>query len=130
MTRTVIIGKASDKQKEIYETVLSAQLAALSVIRPGAVCKDVDAVARNLIKEAGYGACFGHGLGHSVGLKIHEKPNLSSRSEDVLSPGIPITVEPGIYIAGFGGVRIEDLVVVTESGYRNLVTAPKELLEL
>ncbi len=130
MTRTVVVGKACDKQKDVYETVLSAQLAALSAICPGSACKDVDAVARNRIKEAGYGAYFGHGLGHSVGLEIHEKPNLSPRSEDILSPGIPVTVEPGIYIAGFGGVRIEDLVVVTEDGYRNFVTAPKELLEL
>ena len=130
MTRTVVVGKASDQQKEVYETVLLAQLAALSFIRPGISCKDVDAAARNLIKDAGYGAYFGHGLGHSVGLQIHEKPNLSPRSEDILAPGIPVTVEPGIYIAGFGGVRIEDLVVVTDDGYRNLVTAPKELLEL
>lgn len=130
MTRTVVVGKASDKQKEIYETVLSAQLAALDEIRAGRACKDIDAVARNIIKDAGYGDCFGHGLGHSVGLEIHEKPSLSPRSEDILMPNVTMTVEPGIYVKDFGGVRIEDLVVVTENGYRNLVTAPKELIEI
>jgi len=130
MTRTVVVGKADEKQKEIYETVLTAQKAALAAIRSGALCKDIDAIARNIIKDAGYGDNFGHGLGHSVGLMVHEKPNLSPRSEDTLVPNIPITIEPGIYIDGFGGVRIEDLVVVTETGCRNLVTAPKELIEL
>ncbi len=130
MTRTVVVGKADEKQKEIYEIVLRAQLAALSAICSGKACKDIDAVARNIIKDAGYGAYFGHGLGHSVGLAIHEKPNLSPRSEDVLVPNIPVTVEPGIYVPDFGGVRIEDLVIVTEDGYKNLVTAPKELIEL
>lgn len=130
MTRTVVVGKASEKQKEIYETVLSAQLAALKEIRAGRACKDIDAVARNIIKDAGYGDCFGHGLGHSVGLAIHEKPSLSPRSEDILMPNITMTVEPGIYVKDFGGVRIEDLVVVTENGYQNLAGAPKELIEI
>ena len=129
MTRTVVVGKASDKQKEIYEIVLAAQLAALKKIRAGKSCKDIDAISRNIIKDAGYGDCFGHGLGHSVGLKIHEKPSLSPRSEDILIPNITMTVEPGIYIKDFGGVRIEDLVIVTENGFQNLVTAPKELIE-
>lgn len=130
MTRTVVVGKANDTQKRIYETVLSAQSAALSLIRSGVLCKDVDAAARDIIKDAGYSAYFGHGLGHSLGLEIHEKPNLSPRSNDTLSPNIPITVEPGIYIPEVGGVRIEDLVLVTENGYHNLVTSPKELIEL
>ena len=130
MTRTVVVGKANDKQKEIYETVLSSQLAALTEIRAGKACKEIDAVARKIITDAGYGDCFGHGLGHSVGLKIHEKPSLSPRSEDVLLANITMTVEPGIYIKDFGGVRIEDLVIVTEDGYQNLTHAPKELLEL
>ena len=130
MTRTVVVGKASDKQKKIYETVLSAQLAALDEIRAGRACRDIDAIARNIIKDAGYGDCFGHGLGHSVGLKIHEKPSLSPRSEDILMPNVTMTVEPGIYIKDFGGVRIEDLVIVTENGYQNLAGAPKELIEI
>lgn len=130
MTRTVVIGAANEKQKEIYHTVYQAQLAALDKIRAGAAAKDIDAVARNRIKDAGYGDCFGHGLGHSVGLEIHEKPSLSPRSEEILKSGVTMTVEPGIYIAGFGGVRIEDLVVITEDGCKNLVTSPKELIVL
>lgn len=130
MTRTVVVGKADEKQKEIYNIVLTAQLAALDSIRAGMLCKDADAVARNIIKDAGYGDCFGHGLGHSVGLEIHEKPSLSPRSEDILLPNITMTVEPGIYVDGFGGVRIEDLIVITENGCKNLVTSPKELIEL
>ncbi len=130
MTRTVVIGSASKRQKEIYKTVLSAQTAALSALSPNALCKEVDAIARNIIKDAGYGAYFGHGLGHSVGLKVHEQPALSPRSEQVLLPNVTMTVEPGIYIENFGGVRIEDLVVITEDGYENLTASPKELIEI
>ena len=130
MTRTVVIGKASAQQKEIYETVLSAQRAALENIRAGAKTKEIDAVARKIIDEAGFKGCFGHGLGHSLGLEVHEKPSLSPKSEDVLKENMLMTVEPGIYIDGFGGVRIEDLVVVTKDGYKNLTHSPKELIEL
>ena len=130
MTRTVVVGKASDKQKQIYETVLSAQKAALSELTAGAMANVVDSVARNLIKDAGFGKYFGHGLGHSVGLKVHEKPSLSPKCGDILLPGELMTVEPGIYIENFGGVRIEDLVVIKEDGYENLVASPKELIEL
>lgn len=130
MTRTVVVGKASDKQKQIYETVLSAQKAALSELTAGAMANVVDSVARNLIKDAGFGKYFGHGLGHSVGLKVHEKPSLSPKCSDILLPGELMTVEPGIYIENFGGVRIEDLVVIKEDGYENLVASPKELIEL
>ncbi len=130
MTRTVMIGKASAKQKEIYETVLSAQCVALENIRAGAKTKEIDAVARKIIDEAGFKGCFGHGLGHSLGLEVHEKPSLSPKSEDVLKENMLMTVEPGIYIDGFGGVRIEDLVVVTKDGYKNLTHSPKELIEL
>ncbi len=130
MTRTVVLGKADEKQKEIYQTVLKAQLAALDVIRSGMRGCDVDKVARDIITEAGYGACFGHGLGHSVGLYIHENPSLSKLCETVLLPNMIETVEPGIYVPGFGGVRIEDMVVVTEEGHRNLAHSPKELIEL
>lgn len=130
MTRTIVVGKASDKQKEIYQTVLSAQTAALSELTAGVPANVVDSVARNMIKDAGYGKYFGHGLGHSVGLKVHEKPSLSPKCDDILLPNMLMTVEPGIYVEGFGGVRIEDLVVIKENGYQNLVTSPKELIEL
>jgi len=130
MTRTVVLGKANEKQKEIYEVVLSAQLAALNALSADVSAKAVDSVARDLIKNAGYGNCFGHGLGHSLGLMVHERPSLSPKSDATLKPNMLMTVEPGIYIENFGGVRIEDLVVITENGYKNLVFAPKELIEL
>ena len=130
MTRTIVIGKASDKQKEVYETVLKAQLAALDFLRAGVKGKDVDKVARDIIYSAGYEGCFGHGLGHSVGLHIHENPRLSMLEEDIIEAGMTETVEPGIYIKGFGGVRIEDLVVVTEDGYENFTFSNKKLIEL
>lgn len=127
LTRTACIGSASPQHAEIYNVVKEAQKAALKKVRPGALCKDVDAAARDLIKDAGYGEHFGHGLGHGVGLEIHEAPTLNPRSEEVLQEGMVVTVEPGIYVPGFGGVRIEDLVVVTKTGYRNLTTLGKEL---
>lgn len=130
MTRTVVIGKADDKQKEIYRIVLEAQLAGLDACRSGKRGCDVDKVSRDIIAEAGYGAYFGHGLGHSVGLYIHEEPRLSRMCETVLVPNMIQTVEPGIYLPGFGGVRIEDMVVVTEGACRNLASSPKELIEL
>lgn len=130
MTRTVVLGKADEKQKEIYQIVLKAQLAALAALRPGVTGAEADRAAREIIAEAGYGSCFGHGLGHSVGLFIHENPRLSPSDDTVLKPGMVETVEPGIYVPGFGGVRIEDMVVVTEDGYRNLAHFTKELLEL
>ncbi len=130
MTRTVVLGKADEKQKEIYQTVLSAQEAALGVLRAGLTGKEVDQAARKLIADAGYGDCFGHGLGHSVGLFIHEEPRLSPSGLDVMEAGMIETVEPGIYVPGFGGVRIEDMVVVTEEGCRNLTFSPKQLIEL
>lgn len=130
MTRTVVMGEASGRQKDIYETVLKAQLAALSSIKSGMRCCDADAVARNWIEKAGYGQYFGHGLGHSVGLFIHEFPALSPREETVLQEGMLETVEPGIYIPDFGGVRIEDLVIVTRNGCENLTKSSKELIQL
>ncbi len=125
MTRTYTAGKADARHREIYEIVLEAQGRALAAIRAGAVCSEVDAQARDFIKAAGYGEQFGHGLGHGVGLQIHEGPTLSPRSDQVLAEGMVVTVEPGIYVPGFGGVRIEDLVVVTKQGCRNLTSAPK-----
>lgn len=130
MTRTIVVGKASDKQKEIYNIVLEAQLAALDVIKAGLKGKDVDKVARDIIYKAGYEGCFGHGLGHSVGLFIHEDPRLSPSEEGIIEAGMIETVEPGIYVRGFGGVRIEDLVVVTEEGYENYTHSDKSLIEL
>ncbi len=130
MTRTVVMGHASDRQREVYDIVLQAQQAALSGIRPGMTGKEIDALARNVIREAGYGDHFGHSLGHSVGLEIHERPVFSQKEETVIRPGMVITVEPGIYIEGFGGVRIEDVVVITEDGCENLTHSPKELIEI
>ena len=130
MTRTVVIGKASEKQKEIYSLVLKAQEAVLKRIRPGMTGKETDAIARDMIREGGYGDCFGHGLGHSVGLKIHEDPNCNMRDTRVLRAGMLMTVEPGIYVKDFGGVRIEDMVVITEDGCENLAHSEKKLLEL
>lgn len=130
MTRTVVIGKAGEKQKEIYKIVLEAQETALAGLRSGMTGAEGDALARKVIEEAGYGDYFGHGLGHSVGLEIHEKPALSPKDQTILRPGIIETVEPGIYIPGFGGVRIEDMTVITENGIKNLTSSPKELIEL
>lgn len=128
MTRTIAVGRVSGKQQDVYDTVLRAQQAAFAVIRPGVKGCEVDAAARSVIADAGYGDCFGHGLGHSVGLMIHETPCFSPRDEAVFEPGMVVTVEPGIYLEGMFGVRIEDLIVITEDGYRNLTHSPKELL--
>lgn len=130
MTRTVVVGKANKKQKEIYSTVLKAQLAVLDMLTPGLRGKDYDTVARTIIYEAGYEGCFGHGLGHSVGLEIHENPRFSMLEEDIIEPGMIMTIEPGIYIPDFGGVRIEDMVVITEESYENFAHSSKELIEL
>ena len=130
MTRTVVIGKASEKQKEVYNTVLKAQQCALDELRAGKTGESIDRVARDIISKAGYGKYFGHGLGHSVGLFIHEEPRLSPAEKRTLKSGNIVTVEPGIYIEGFGGVRIEDMVAVTEDGYRNFASSPKQLIEI
>jgi Xaa-Pro aminopeptidase len=122
-----MVGAATSRHREVYDVVLQAQKAALKAIRPGAICREVDSVARNLISDAGYGEAFGHGLGHGVGLEIHEAPTLGPRSDSVLAEGMVVTVEPGVYLPGFGGVRIEDLVVVTKDGCRNLTTLTKQL---
>lgn len=127
MTRTYA-GPASEnteKLTEIYEIVLEAQSAALDAVMNGIPAKDVDQRARDVITRAGYGDCFGHGLGHGVGLEIHEAPTLNPNSEDILRSGMVITIEPGIYLPGVGGVRIEDLVVVTDKGHTNLTRYPK-----
>ncbi len=128
LTRTVVLGEATDEQRKVYQTVLDAELKAIDAIKPGAAGKDVDAVAREYISQAGYGDYFGHGLGHSLGRSVHDGPGLSTRSEITLAAGMVMTVEPGIYIPDWGGVRIEDDVVVTDDGARVLTHAPKNLL--
>jgi Xaa-Pro aminopeptidase len=130
MTRTVVLGKASEEQKKVYQTVLDAQLTGLKTVKAGLLGSWVDEAARKVIAQAGYGEYFGHSLGHSVGLYIHESPNLSPSEKTVLKAGMIETVEPGIYIEGFGGVRIEDMVIVTENGCENLAHSPKELIEI
>ena len=129
-TRTFATGEPGDEAREVYDLVLAAQLAALAAIRVGASGKEVDAVARGMIAEAGHGDHFGHGLGHGVGLEVHESPRLATTSEDELREGNAVTVEPGIYLPGRFGVRIEDLVVVTDDGYRNLSGTSKELTDV
>ncbi len=129
-TRTVVTGPVTDRQREVYDTVLRAQGAALAGLRPGLTGREADALARSVIVDAGYGEAFGHSLGHGVGLAVHEGPTLSPREEAVLQPGAVVTVEPGIYLEGWGGVRIEDLVVVTGAGCENLTRSPKDLHEV
>ena len=128
MTRTIVLGEATTKHKEIYETVLKAQLEALNAIRGGVEGKKVDKVARDIITEAGYGQFFGHGLGHAVGIEIHENPRFSPGETNIIEEGMVITVEPGIYIPGFGGVRIEDMVMIKNEGIENFTHSPKELM--
>lgn len=129
MTRTVAVGDVDEECKKVYHTVLTAQKKALSLIKSGAIASQVDAAARDII-DADYSGCFGHALGHSVGLDIHEAPNLSPKNSKPLECGNVVTVEPGIYIPGFCGVRIEDLVVVTKCGIDNLTSSPKELIKV
>ncbi len=129
-TRTVAVGFAADEMREIYEIVLKAQLSALEAIRPNVKCSEVDKTARDIIEQSGYGKYFGHSTGHGVGLDIHEQPYVSSKSDTVLQPGMIITDEPGIYLPDKFGVRIEDMVYVTENGYYNFVNLPKELIIL
>lgn len=130
MTRTLIIGNPEPEILKIYNIVLEAQLKALCALRPGAAGKEIDRIAREHIEQNGYGKYFGHGLGHGVGLNIHEAPKLSEKSTDVLEPGMVVTVEPGIYLPGIGGVRIEDMVVITEDGMENLTSSPKYLRDI
>jgi len=127
MTRTFAVGELSDTMNEIYHIVLDAQMAAVAALAPGKTGREVDAVARDLIAKAGYGDYFGHGLGHGVGIMGHEAPRLSPAGTQVLEPGMIVTVEPGIYLPGIGGVRIEDTCLVTETGCEVLFAAPKAL---
>jgi Xaa-Pro aminopeptidase len=126
-TRTFATGDPGEAAREVYATVLAAQEAALGAVCDGVGAEDVDTVAREMIATAGHGERFGHGLGHGVGLEVHEEPRVSPRSEDVLAGGEVVTIEPGIYLPGELGVRIEDLIVVTVKGHRNLSSLPKDL---
>lgn len=127
MTRTYVVGRASDKQKEIYNVVLEAQVTALEGIKAGLTGIEADKLARDIIEKYGYGDYFGHGLGHGVGLQVHELPMVNKRGAKPLEENSVITCEPGIYIPGFGGVRIEDLLVVKDNGILNLTHIDKKL---
>jgi Xaa-Pro aminopeptidase len=128
MTRTVCVGRPTPLQKKIYGIVQRAQAAGLNAIKPGRCSGDVDLAARSLIRRAGFGSHFGHGTGHGVGREVHEDPRVGPRSKEVLRPGMAITCEPGIYLDGKFGVRIEDLALVTEKGHENLYRTTKELI--
>lgn len=127
MTRTVIVGEPTEKHLLIYDLVLKAQMESLAAVAPGKSGAEIDSIARGVISDAGYGEYFGHGLGHGVGLEIHENPRLSKIDHTILRPGMVVTVEPGVYLPGFGGVRIEDLVLVTDDGHDIFSSTFKEL---
>ncbi|MDR1604994.1 MAG: aminopeptidase P family protein [Gracilibacteraceae bacterium] len=127
-TRTVCIGRADSRQREIYAVVLAAQLAGLAALRPGALCREVDAAARRVIEAAGYGAYFTHSFGHSLGLAVHEKPTLGPKDDTRLEEGMAATAEPGVYIPDWGGIRIEDVALITADGAEVLTGAPKDLI--
>ena len=130
MTRTVAVGYATDEMKEVYETVLKAQKAAIAATKAGMKGKDVDAVARKIIADAGYGDYFGHGYGHCLGMEVHEAPNCSPSGETVMEVNMISSAEPGIYLPGKFGVRIEDVVIFTEDGCENITASPKNLIIL
>lgn len=130
MTRTVVVGKASSEMKKIYHIVLEAQLAGIAAARSGIPGRAIDAAARKVIEDAGYGQYFGHGFGHSLGLEIHEAPNASPSCETVMPEGAVVSAEPGIYLPGRYGARIEDVMILTAAGAQVITKAPKELLEL
>lgn len=130
MTRTVAVGEASDEMRNVYDIVLQAQLAGIAVARAGIPGKEIDAAARKVITEAGYGACFGHGFGHSLGLDIHEAPSANLRGEEPMPVGAVCSAEPGIYLPGRFGVRIEDVMILREGGCEVITKAPKELIIL
>ena len=125
LTRTVVLGEPDEQFKTVYDIVLMAQETAAATIEAGMRAVDAHMIAQNLISEAGYGDKFGHGLGHGVGLEIHEKPRVGRNSDDVLADGMVITVEPGIYLPGWGGVRLEDMGVIQDGKFRAFTTAPK-----
>ncbi len=126
LTRMIVHGRPTSKLEKVYNTVLKAQCAAIDAIRPGVTCKKVDQIARKVIDKAGFGKYFSHGLGHGIGLDIHEGPRLGGNDSTELKPGMIVTVEPGIYLSGWGGVRIEDDILVTRDGHEVLTSVPKE----
>ncbi len=128
MTRTVAVGYATEEMEKVYNTVLKAQCAAIAASKPGMMGKEIDGIARNIIAEAGYGPYFGHGYGHSLGLEVHEAPNSGPASEAVMVKGVVSSAEPGIYLPGKFGVRIEDCVIFTEDGTEDMAKSPKNLI--
>ena len=130
MTRTVAVGFVTEEMEKVYNTVLEAQLAGLAATKAGVPGKDIDMAARKVIEDAGYGPYFGHGYGHSVGLEIHENPSPNARNENPMPLHCVVSAEPGIYLPGKFGVRIEDCVIYTEDGYENLASSPKNLIVL
>lgn len=130
LTRVLVTGKVSAKFEKVYRTVLEAHQRAISAVRPGIQAEEIDAEARSVIEEAGFGRFFSHGLGHGIGLDIHESPRLRRGSTDVLQPGMVLTIEPGIYLPGWGGIRIEDDLLVTREGHELLTGVPRELEEM
>ena len=130
MTRTVALGHVTEEMESVYRTVLAAQLAGIAAAHGGATGREVDGAGRQVISEAGYGACFGHGFGHGVGVEVHESPSASPRGTQPMPAGAVISAEPGIYLPGKFGVRIEDVIVLTEGGCQNITLAQKELLLL
>lgn len=130
MTRTVAIGEVSEEQRRVYDTVLTAQKAVLDRVKAGVNCAAMDKIARDIINKAGYEGCFGHGLGHSVGIEIHESPRFAPMCDEIAPAGTVMTIEPGIYLEGRFGVRIEDFGVITNDGFDNFTKSPKELILL
>lgn len=128
MTRTIGIGDLSDEMKQAYDLVLRAQIAGLEACRTGVSCREVDSVCRDIITDAGYGEYFVHGTGHGVGREVHEAPTLNAKSEETLKAYMPVTVEPGIYVPGRFGIRIEDLAIITDFGIINATKSRKELI--
>jgi Xaa-Pro aminopeptidase len=129
-TRTVAVGEPSQEMRQVYDTVLRAQLAGIAAARAGVTGKEVDAAARRVIEDAGYGEYFGHSFGHSLGIEIHENPNFASSNDQPMPAGAVVSAEPGIYLPGRFGVRIEDVVILTDDGCVDLTKAPKELIIL
>lgn len=130
LTRTVVIGTPTARQKQVYATVLSAQQQAIEAAKAGMIASELDAVARNAIAQAGLGGYFGHGLGHGVGLLVHDPPRVSWMNHKPLKAGMVVTIEPGVYIPGWGGVRIEDIVIIKEDGCEDITSAPKALISV
>ena len=130
MTRTVALGEPTEEMRKVYDVVLQAQLAGLAASKAGVTGKSIDAAARKVIEDAGYGEYFGHGYGHSVGIEIHEAPNANMRDETPMPVGAAVSAEPGIYLPGRFGVRIEDVAIMTEDGCIDITKAPKELIVL